>query len=71
MTATPTPQICVDEYAAAKALGVSVGWLRKDRRTARIVPHFKMGTFVRYNLERVQESLAALERGGADAKARK
>jgi hypothetical protein len=53
-----------DEHAAAKAIGMSVAWLRKDRRTARRIPYYKLGGCVRYNLDRVRESLAALEEGG-------
>jgi hypothetical protein len=60
--------IGVDENAAALALNVSVSWLQKDRRGKRIVPFYKMGGHVRYNLERVRESLRAVECGGSRAK---
>jgi hypothetical protein len=62
------PQIGVDETIAAKALGVSVRWLQKDRIGRRIVPFYKMGGAVRYNLDRVREALSAVERGGVPAK---
>lgn len=54
----------VDEFACAKALGLSVGTLRKDRQSDRRIPFFKIGTSVRYDLERVREALAAFEQGG-------
>jgi hypothetical protein len=64
-----TPQaIGVDEKTAAAALGISVSWLQKDRMGRRIVPFYKMGATVRYNLDRVREALSAVERGGVPAK---
>jgi hypothetical protein len=57
--------IAVDETACAAAIGMSVAWLRKDRRTARVVPFYRLGGSVRYNLIRVREALAAVEEGGA------
>jgi hypothetical protein len=61
-------QIGVDEHAAAAALGVSVFWLQKDRCGKRIIPFYKLGGSVRYNLTRVQEALKAVEFGGQSAK---
>jgi hypothetical protein len=63
-TTPAAPPIGVDEFAMAQALDVSVAWLRKDRRSARIVPFYKIGKHCRYNLERVREALAAVECGG-------
>jgi len=54
----------VDEYVVAEQLGLSIHTLRKDRRTHRRLPYFKIGSAVRYNLERVREALDALEVGG-------
>jgi hypothetical protein len=54
----------VDERAAARALGMSVGWLRKDRYDKRLIPFFRLGGRVRYDLDRVRASLAAREEGG-------
>lgn len=63
--------IAVDEHAAAQALGVSVHYLRKDRRTKRLIPFYKIGSdIVRYNLPRVLEALAACEQGGPQKKGR-
>ncbi len=57
--------IAVDEHACAEAIGMSVAWLRKDRRTARLVPFYRLGTAIRYDLERVRAALVArAEEGG-------
>jgi hypothetical protein len=69
---TPVPSnIAVDEHACAAAIGMSVAWLRKDRRTARQVPFYRLGSSVRYNLDRVKAALAATEEGGPAAKGRR
>lgn len=65
-----TPQIGVDENAAAAALGLSVSWLQKDRCGRRIIPFYKIGGNVRYNLDRVRIALKAVECGGAEKRAR-
>jgi hypothetical protein len=57
-------QIAVDERHCAQALGVSVSWLRKDRCDKRIVPYYKLGNRVVYNLDRVRDALKAVECGG-------
>lgn len=63
---TTAPPIAVDEFACALAIGMSVGWLRKDRRTARVLPFYKLGDSVRYDLDRVRSALVAkCEEGGA------
>jgi hypothetical protein len=63
MTHEPAP-IAVDEHVAAKALGLSVFFLRKDRQTNRRIPFYKIGSACRYNLDRCREALAAMEQGG-------
>lgn len=57
----------VDEHGCAAILGVSVGWLRADRLGRRIVPYYKLGGLVRYNMRRVEQALAAVEFGGGQA----
>ncbi len=54
----------VTEYVVAEELGISVHTLRKDRTKARRLPFFKIGSAVRYNLDRVRQALAELEVGG-------
>lgn len=67
---SPVPTVGgVDEKAAAQALGMSVGWLRKDRYGKRTIPFFRLGGRVRYDLERIRASLAKREEGGMSRKA--
>lgn len=58
------PRIAVDETEAAKAIGMSVHFLRKDRRTKRFISFFRIGDCIHYDLIRVREALAAVEEGG-------
>ncbi|MDT3679861.1 MAG: hypothetical protein ROZ64_13620 [Burkholderiaceae bacterium] len=63
---TEVPRLAVDEFAIARALDMSVHFLRKDRQTERRIPYFKIGGSVRYDLQRVREALARMEQGGQD-----
>lgn len=58
-------RIAVDEKQAAAAINMSVGFLRKDRQTKRLIPFYRIGGSIRYDLNRVREALAAVEEGGA------
>lgn len=62
-----TPQL-MDEHEMAAALKLSVHTLRRDRVGARRIPFFRIGTSVRYDLDRVWEALAANEIGGPVAR---
>lgn len=55
----------IDEHEAARLLGLSVHTLRKDRVGERRIPFYRIGRSVRYNTQRLQETLTALEVGGA------
>ena len=44
---------------------MSVAWLRKDRSGARIVPFYRLGSSVRYSIDRVREALDKQAEGGA------
>ena len=70
MQTNQIPRLTVDEAEAAQAIGLSIHFLRKDRRTKRLIPFYRIGDRVLYNLERVQEALAAFEEGGAHIKNR-
>lgn len=59
--------LLVDEHAAARAIGLSVSWLRKDRRNKRLIPFARLGGAVRYDMERVREAVHRLEEGGRGA----
>lgn len=62
--------IAVDETQLAKAIGMSVHFLRKDRRDKRQIPFYRVGGSIRYNLDRVRQALAACEEGGVQLKPR-
>ncbi len=70
---TPSPQptpLAVTENQMAAAINMSVAFLRKDRRTKRLIPFYKIGDSVRYDLARVREVLIKREEGGANIKPR-
>jgi hypothetical protein len=58
----------VGEVEMAAMIGMSPHWLRKDRRTKRLIPFFKLGDAVRYSPPRVFEAMATLEHGGPRAR---
>ena len=62
---TAGTRLAVDEKTLAATLGMSVAWLRKDRSGARTVPFFRLGSSVRYNIDRVREALDKRAEGGA------
>jgi len=53
---TATPML-MNEFDMAHALGVSIHFLRKDRRTTKQVPFIKLGDLVRYDVESVMFAL--------------
>jgi hypothetical protein len=61
---TTETKVLVDEFEAARVLGLSVHTLRKDRQGARRIPFYRIGTAVRYDPERIWQSLAEHELGG-------
>ena len=64
---SPTSPL-VDQRVAAKALGLSVDWLERDRRIGKIMPFYKLPSgAVRYSLVRCSQALQAHEQGGAAA----
>lgn len=64
------PRLVLDEHQMAEALGLSVHTLRKDRGTARRIPFYKIGSAIRYDVNRVREALAMLEEGGTQRRAK-
>ena len=63
--AQETARIAVGEGEAAHAIGMSVFFLRKDRRTKRLIPFYRIGDRVLYDLDRVRMALLMLEEGGS------
>lgn len=68
MTLTTSP-LAVNEQQCAEAIGMSVAWLRKDRRSKRLIPYYRLGGRILYSPERVQAALADLEEGGQPRRA--
>ena len=58
------PTLAVDEKSLSEAIGMSLAWVRKDRRTNRILPFYRLGKSIRYDLNRVRAALAIREEGG-------
>ena len=63
-------RIVIDERELAVALGMSLSFLRKDRRGRRLIPFFKIGDAIRYDRTRVREALIGLELGGNHGRTR-
>jgi len=57
-------QTIVDDKAIAEVIGMSLPWVRKDRRTKRILPFFRLGGRVRYDVPTVRAALLARSEGG-------
>ena len=57
------PLLVADEVAAM--LGMSVDWVYAETRADRI-PHVRLGRYVRYRRESVEEWIRATERGTMD-----
>lgn len=64
MLLAPAPQRLVDEFACADVIGMSVDFLRKDRRGKKIVPFIKLNSAVRYDLDAVRAAMRARQEGG-------
>jgi hypothetical protein len=48
----------------APLIGLSTSFLRKDRRTHRVIPFVRVRGRILYDLDRVRQALLALEEGG-------
>lgn len=64
-------RLALREDVIAQETGLSLAFLRADRRNLRRIPFYKIGSAVRYNLDRVREALTALEVGGPAPRARR
>jgi len=58
----------LDDVAQARKIGLSVSFLRKDRRTNRRIPFIRLEGRVLYDPKRVRDALLALEEGGPPVK---
>ncbi len=59
----PEPRL-VSERVAAPAIGVSVAFLQKDRRTKQTIPFVRIGDRCLYDLEAVFDALRQYQQGG-------
>ena len=57
--------LAVDEQTIANTIGMSLAWVRKDRRTKRLLPFIRIGRSIRYSPAAVARALAAAQEGGA------
>jgi hypothetical protein len=60
-----------DEKGIADVFDISVSFVRKDRSGKRILPFFRIGDLIRYDVERCREALLANEEGGPQKATRK
>ncbi len=58
-------RIALTDKEVAQAFGMSVAWVRKDRITKRILPFYRIGDSVRYDLDTVHAWLTKSMEGGA------
>jgi hypothetical protein len=70
MPASPTQskdglQLIVNDKTLAELIGMSLPWVRKDRRTKRLLPFFRLGGSIRYDVPTVRKALLARSEGGA------
>lgn len=63
--ATEGLPLIVDERKIAEIVGMSLPWVRKDRRGARLLPFFRLGSAVRYDVPTVLKAMRARSEGGA------
>lgn len=56
----------VNEFVCAEDIGMSVHFLRKDRKHTgkKLIPFIKIGGAVRYDMDRVHDALRAMQHGG-------
>jgi hypothetical protein len=62
--AAPAEAQLIGERQQAKLIGLSVAFLRKDRRTDRLIPYIKVKGRILYSPSRVHQALLAFELGG-------
>lgn len=58
-------RIALTDKEVAVALGMSLAWVRKDRLTNRVLPYYRLGSAVRYDVDVVRKMLMKSMEGGA------
>lgn len=64
-------RVVCDTKGIAAALDVSESFVRRDRTGKRLLPFFRIGDLIRYDLDRVLAALQASEEGGPRKATRK
>ena len=59
-----SPAFAVADKEIAKVIGMSLAWVRKDRATKRILPFFRIGESVRYDVATVRNVMLSRMEGG-------
>lgn len=62
--AQPNTAALVPDVVMAPRIGVSVGWLRKDRVTSRVIPFIRLGDRCLYDPPAVLDAVRAMTVGG-------
>jgi hypothetical protein len=57
-------RVALNDREVAAAFGMSLAWVRKDRLTKRILPFYRIGDCVRYDLQTVKKILMQRMEGG-------
>jgi hypothetical protein len=65
---TIDPRRLLTERELEEARGLTVDFLRYDRRARRLIPYVQIGRSVRYRLDQVDSALDRLVVGGLDRK---
>jgi hypothetical protein len=63
MNQTEVPLI-VDDKKLAEIIGMSLPWVRKDRSTNRLLPFFRVGRAIRYDVSTVRKAFMSRMEGG-------
>lgn len=59
----PDPKFLLTEHQLAELRGLTVGWLRDDRRGPRRIPYVALGKAIRYRLDVADAAIDKLFKG--------
>ena len=62
--AIPKTRISLTDKEVAEALGMSLAFVRKDRATNRILPFYRIGAAIRYDIDVIRRQLLNSMEGG-------
>ncbi len=57
-------KIALTDKQLAEAINMSLSFVRKDRITKRIIPFFRLGDSIRYDVQTVRKALLSRMEGG-------